>query len=36
METIRSKFEKVPRGIPGEKSRKDTAGSEKLVSTIGT
>ena len=30
-----SKMEKVPRGIQGEKSRKDTASSVKLVSTIG-
>ena len=30
-----SKIEKVPRGIQGDKSRKDTASSGKLVSTIG-
>ena len=29
-----SKIEKVPRGIQGEKSRKDTTSSGKLVSTI--
>ena len=30
-----SKVVKLPRGIQGEKSRKDTASSGKLVSTIG-
>ena len=30
-----SKIEKEPRGIQGEKSRKDTASSVQLVSTIG-
>ena len=30
-----SKIEKVPRGIRGEKSSKDTASSRNLVSTIG-
>ena len=30
-----SKIEKVPRGIRGEKSRKDMASSRNLVSTIG-
>ena len=30
-----SKIEKVPRGIQGEKSRKDMASSKNLVSTIG-
>ena len=30
-----SKIEKVPRGIPGEKSSKDMASSRNLVSTIG-
>ena len=29
------KTEKVPRGIQGEKSRKDAANSGKLVSIIG-
>ena len=29
------KIEKVPRGIQGEKSRKDTVSSVKLVSTSG-
>ena len=29
------KMEKVPRGIQGEKSTKDTASSRNLVSTIG-
>ena len=32
---IVSKIEKVPRGIQDEMSRKDTANSVKLVSTIG-
>ena len=32
---IRSKIEKVPRGIRGEKSSKDMASSRNLVSTIG-
>ena len=31
----KSKIEKVPRYIQGEKSRKDTASSGKLVSIIG-
>ena len=31
----RSKIEKVPRGIRGEKSSKDMASSRNLVSTIG-
>ena len=31
---LQSKMEKVPMSIQREKSRKDTAGSEKLVSTI--
>ena len=31
---MRSKIEKVQRGIRGEKSRKDTVSSVKLVSTI--
>ena len=31
-----SKIEKVMRGIQGEKSRIDPAGSGKLVSTIGS
>ena len=30
-----SKIEKVPRGIRGEKSSKDTASSRNLVSTFG-
>ena len=33
--SIRSKIEKVPRGIRGEKSSKDMASSRNLVSTIG-
>ena len=33
--TVRSKIEKVPRGIRGEKSSKDMASSRNLVSTIG-
>ena len=33
--TNRSKIEKVPRGIRGEKSSKDMASSRNLVSTIG-
>ena len=33
--TVISKIEKVPRGIPGEKSSKDMASSRNLVSTIG-
>ena len=32
---ILSKIEKVPRGIQGEKSRRDMASSRNLVSTIG-
>ena len=32
---VRGKVEKVPRDIQGEKSRKDTAISGKLVSSIG-
>ena len=32
---LRSKIEKVPRGIRGEKSSKDMASSRNLVSTIG-
>ena len=32
---FRSKIEKVPRGIRGEKSSKDMASSRNLVSTIG-
>ena len=32
---VRSKIEKVPRGIRGEKSSKDMASSRNLVSTIG-
>ena len=32
---IRSKIEKVPRGIRGEKSSEDMANSRNLVSTIG-
>ena len=32
---ILCKIEKVPRGIQGEKSRKDTASSVKLASPIG-
>ena len=35
MQTIKSKIEKVPRGIRGEKSSKDMASSRNLVSTIG-
>ena len=31
---IRTKIEKVPRGIQGEKSSKDTESSRNLVSTI--
>ena len=31
----KSKIEKVPRGIRGEKSSKDMASSRNLVSTIG-
>ena len=30
-----SKIEKIPRGIQGEKSNKDTVSSRNLVSTIG-
>ena len=30
-----NKIEKVPRGIQGEKSSKDTTSSRKVVSTIG-
>ena len=33
--TVKSKIEKVPRGIRGEKSSKDMASSRNLVSTIG-
>ena len=33
--SLRNKIDKVPRDIQGEKSRKDTASSVKLVSTIG-
>ena len=33
---MQSKVEKLPRGIQGEKSRKDMVSSGKLVSTIGT
>ena len=33
--SLRSKIEKVPRGIRGEKSSKDMASSRNLVSTIG-
>ena len=33
--TQRSKIEKVPMGIRGEKSSKDMASSRNLVSTIG-
>ena len=32
---VRSKIEKVPRGVRGEKSSKDMASSRNLVSTIG-
>ena len=32
---VRSKIEKVPRGIRGEKPSKDMASSRNLVSTIG-
>ena len=32
---VKSKIEKVPRGIRGEKSSKDMASSRNLVSTIG-
>ena len=32
---MKSKIEKVPRGIRGEKSSKDMASSRNLVSTIG-
>ena len=32
---VKGKIEKVPRGIRGEKSSKDTASSRNLVSTIG-
>ena len=35
MQYVQSKIEKVPRGIQGEKSSKDKAGSMNLVSTIG-
>ena len=35
MDDLRSKIEKVPRGIRGEKSSKDMASSRNLVSTIG-
>ena len=34
-DTVRSKIEKVPRGIQGEKSSKDMASSRNLVSKIG-
>ena len=33
---VKSKIEKVPRGIRGEKSSKDMASSRNLVSTIGS
>ena len=33
---VRSKIERVPRDIRGEKSSKDMASSRNLVSTIGT
>ena len=35
IQCIRSKIEKVPRGIRGEKTSKDMASSRNLVSTIG-
>ena len=35
-DSYQSKIEKVPRGIRGEKSRKDMASSRNLVSTIMT
>ena len=35
LQCIKSKIEKVPRGIRGEKSSKDMASSRNLVSTIG-
>ena len=35
VECVRSKIEKVPRGIRGEESSKDMASSRNLVSTIG-
>ena len=35
IDTSKSKIEKVPRGIRGEKSSKDMASSRNLVSTIG-
>ena len=35
LDGFKSKIEKVPRGIRGEKSSKDMASSRNLVSTIG-
>ena len=35
LKSVMNKIEKVPRGIQGEKSSKDTTSTGKVVSTIG-